>query len=340
MPQITLIVYDENFDPVAEIDTAEVLWVSRYDTTGEFTIKTQADSDTIGLYRPGRLIQKAPIEAWGVIEKLTIDMTQDGQQILTVSGRTADCIMERRVWESVDNANVSDIGQAISDIVGHFTGTRALHVTVDTSEADSLTIESFVQERRGKSLLYLTQEVVQAGECGYSFTYDRSTKKFILKPYKGQNDTDVIFSPEFDTVKSAQYINDRQGIITHAYIAGEGEDEERVITEIDTGQAGLERYESWIDARDLQKGKATDSQYLSLLKQRGMEKIAESTFTEAFAGEVVQVSTQWVYGKDYMLGDRVMVEVKNWGITAWYRITELTEQQNSAGYQCQPTFAK
>lgn len=338
MQGITLTVYDETNTPIAEVDTAEVLWISRYDTPGSFTIKVPATAETVALYKPRRHIKKEPIESTGIIEKITIEMVAaTGGQVLIVSGRTVDCILSHRVWNSWKVSEGTDRLSTIQGFFDGFVGDRKLPITV----TGSLPSEDYSISQRGKTLLELVQSLIQDIGAGYTMSYTPNEEAlYNIEFFKGTDHSDVIFSPDYENLQKALYENDVTDTATCVYVAGEGEDENRVIQSVSTGETGLSRVEKWVDARDLQKdSKTTDTQYQAILKARGVEILQQTAFTEAFAGDVA-FTTQWVYGVDYNLGDRVTVEVPEWGISALYRVVEITEQQNASGYQLQPTFAK
>ena len=337
MQGITLTVYDETNTPIAEVDTAEVLWTTRYDTPGTFTIKIPATAETVALYKPHRHIKKGPIESAGIIEKITIEMTATGGQVLTVSGRTVDCILSHRVWNGWKNSEGVDRLSAIQGFFDGFSGGRKLPVTV----TGSLPQVDYSISHRGKTLLDLIQSLIQDIDAGYTMSYTPTADNvYNINFFKGTDHEDVIFSPDYENLQKAQYECDITDYATCVYVAGEGENENRIIQSVSTGETGLDRVEKWVDARDLQKdSKTTDTQYQAILKARCVEVLQNSAFTEAFAGDVAFTS-QWVYGEDYSLGDRVIVEVPEWGISALYRVVEITEQQTASGYQLQPTFAK
>lgn len=97
-----------------------------------------------------------------------------------------------------------------------------------------------------------------------------------------------------------------------AYVAGEGEGSARVIVEVDLrSSADEERREVYVDARDLQSTYQDDAgdehtytadQYRALLRQRGLEKLAEYQKIETVNGDV-DPNANLTYGVDFDLGD-------------------------------------
>ena len=122
-----------------------------------------------------------------------------------------------------------------------------------------------------------------------------------------------------------------------ALVAGEGEGTSRVRQDLGTA-SGIDRYELYVDARDLStnEGQITESEYLEMLKTRGLEKLAEHPIKEEFDGEVIPDNT-YVLGTDYNLGDVVTIR-NEFGMTATSRIIETIECEDETGHTFIPTF--
>lgn len=75
---------------------------------------------------------------------------------------------------------------------------------------------------------------------------------------------------------------------------------------------GLTRREIYIDARDLQSDSdpehpLTESEYLALLTNRGVEKLAENQLVQSFTTNIRTVKPTYVYGEDFQIGDIITV---------------------------------
>lgn len=76
--------------------------------------------------------------------------------------------------------------------------------------------------------------------------------------------------------------------------------------------------------------------YNALLDQRGLEKLAENVYTEAFTGEVEATKT-FVYGVDFFKGD-IMQIINEYGMESKVRVSEVVRVQDTTGYSMYPTF--
>ena len=144
----------------------------------------------------------------------------------------------------------------------------------------------------------------------------------------------AIFSDSFYNVKNAVYDRDESECKNFAYVAGEGEGAARVIVEVDIrSNPNEERRELYVDARDLQSTYTDDNgsehtytqaQYRQLLRQRGLEKLAEYEKVETVNSDV-DPDANLVYMTDFDLGDLCTYRYTDVGIETTKRITEIQE---------------
>lgn len=81
------------------------------------------------------------------------------------------------------------------------------------------------------------------------------------------------------------------------------------------------RREIYIDARDLQSDSDPDDpltpeEYSTLLKNRGLEKLAENQLVKSFSAVIRTFDPTYILGKDFHLGDTITVIDQRLGITA------------------------
>ena len=100
----------------------------------------------------------------------------------------------------------------------------------------------------------------------------------------------------------------------------------------------MERYELYVDARDVSsnEGEITEQEYLTLLRERGKEKLLEY-LTETYFEADIEPQFMFQYRKDYMLGDIIILK-NEYGITAYPRIIEVIESEDETGYKVVPTL--
>lgn len=353
---------NQGFEEIGIIENSEsIVWKKRFTQPGEFEIYAIASDEYVDLLQIGRYIVRHDDDMVGIIEKINMQIDDDGRDMLLVSGRCGKAIFSRRIiypqctfsgtvwnrmyWMLYNHAvSPSDTRRvipntAISDVVDGVAGPKA------------------ETQHTGTNLMTAVCDLTASNNLGWKVAVidGKFTAVLIGGTDRTVDQTDrepVIFADEYDNLISSAYSKDISSYANVASIAGEGEGSARVWTGVDaTGKAsgtyaGLDRYEMFVDARDLQK-KSTDAktgkeitltaaQYTAQLQARGLEKLSEAAKTETFEGDVDFGA--YTYRTDYDVGDLVTVRDKH-GITANARIVAVEEIEDKEGYTVTPTFS-
>lgn len=155
-----------------------------------------------------------------------------------------------------------------------------------------------------------------------------------------EGNTPVIFSKSLSNIERTEYNNNTADYCNIAYVAGEGEDEDRKWYELEVNdyvpeyedKKGWGRSELWIDARDIQSEDSegnvlTESEYRELIKQRANERAVENTLVESYESTITDVDRRYIYGKDYFNGDLVTVIDNDLGIVVDAQIVGVTKSE-------------
>lgn len=195
-------------------------------------------------------------------------------------------------------------------------------------------------------------EISLLSGIGWNISLDVVNKKFVFDVATGRDLTTaqavnppVIFSPEFNSLKSMSYTESSLNYKNMAYVAGQGEGIDRRVVTIGT-QTGLGRHELFVDARDVEEETQPETgdpvprpeqDIIDDLLNRGGQKLAEHKQEVYLDGQVLTKSP-FVYEEDYDLGDVVTLQNRQWGVTLNARITEIKEIYEPAGRQIEVTF--
>lgn len=142
----------------------------------------------------------------------------------------------------------------------------------------------------------------------------------------------VIFSQQLSNIASVDYERDVEEYTNYAYVAGEGEEENRKWYEVnrtDKDVSGWNRKELWIDARDIQSESEdgttlSETEYEKFIKERANEKFSESNVQESYEATLTENNAQYTYGVDYNLGDWCTITDINLNKELDVQITEIT----------------
>ena len=302
---------------------SSLLWDVEYYECGCFEVYIAATPQNVEIFQLGRIVGRDDDkEHFGIIESVKIETDAEDGDYLTVSGRFLTCLLERRIIypsfsanntyenivrnvlsQSVISAGIRSIpGLSIGTVSGDcWQGKTRLQVSYDNLMEWLYTICETIG---GSANIRIDNNALK---CDLFEGTDRS----ILQT----ENPHIVFSDSYNNLLSFSFAADCSVQKNFAYIFGCGEGSARKRTTYCNGTEPtyLDRYEVYVDKRDLsQDEEVSNEEYLELLKESGAENmIASQTASES---TIAAFSTQYQYNKDYFVGDYVTVEHKRFGL--------------------------
>lgn len=329
-------VLNKNFEKLGIIDEKKsLIWHRKYHTAGNFQITLPASQNNLALIQKKNIIHKPESDEAGVIDTIYIKEDENGVEVIEASGYFLTGLLKRRV-----------IPQQTSF---YDTYKRIMHILVDSNAVSTAakriitglkmpTLEAATGSKvrlqvTGKNLLDYLEGLSQVSGIGFKVLYKRNYMEF--HTYKGEDKSveqstnpRVVFAEEYDNLTAAEYTYSEKDKVTSVYVAGEGEGLDRTIMEVDDGSTGWDRFESFVDDRSSKEEGMTESEYMELLIEKGLE--VQMPAAENFSGSTIASGTT-VYKKDWDLGDIVTIFSKRWGKKISVRITEVEEVDEETG---------
>ncbi len=324
-------------------------WVRRYYKSGEFELHCPLTIDTINFLKKDNIIYIGDRKAAYIVER-KLDLDSNGNETLVIKGFSLTQYLNRRInWGrliTTDSAENVMRRLVYDNAINPSDSSRKIPF-LELGELKRLSQRIDYQNSFG-NVVECLESIAKSVEYGFNIYFDINQKKMIFETYEGVNrsinqsdNPPCVFSREFENIYSQTYTDSNDNYRNTALIAGAGEDNARKLTEISQGN-GLNRYELFVDARDLSDTSEDDrelpwNEYESLLIQRGNEKLAECTEVTTFESKI-NVRGNLIYKKDFDLGDIVTCHDKKWGITIDTRITEIEEVYEGNKMEVNVTF--
>ena len=335
---------DLNFQGILE-SFFSLRWVRRYSKCGEFELHCSLTSETLQLLQKGNVVWKKDDLEAGYIEYRNLSQDSEGKEALVVKGKFLTGYLGRRIIWGTENLNTT-AELAIRTLINN----HAINPINADRKIDLLTLgeiknytQSISMQVSYKNLLEEIENIANASELGIRTLLDMQNKQMIFDIYEGIDRTagqsinaPAIFSKEFENVLEQEYIDSLNNYKNIALVAGEGEGSERKFITVGGG-TGLDRYELFVDARDLQQEDMTNEEYEAVLQNRGQSKLAEMREIQTFESKI-NINSNLTYKEDFDLGDVVTCTSKKWGITIDTRITEVEEIYEESGFSVNITF--
>lgn len=369
-------VLDKNYDAIAMIDTfTSAIWTVRYDEAGDFELCTPVRLDYIQAIQIGNYLWSKESDRLMIIETVEIATDAENGPQFTVTGRSLESILERRIITSgiTFSGNVQSIiiSMLNTEVINASMKRRIPLFSYKLSTDPRITGTSMEFTARGENLYdmicSLCQEckigwkILPKGAGGFEFelfvgtdrSYDQS-----VNPY-------VVFSPSFENLLNSNYIKSYKAYKNSVYAVGTYQKEviiknkykddngEWVVEEQttyeedevtawgfseDSEPTGLARREIFVDnggVNDGEQGGAYNA-WNAINKQKGLTELANYQTTTAFEGEL-EATRQYVYGEDFTIGDIVQIQ-NEYGIEGTVYISEIVFSQDASGITITPTF--
>ncbi len=259
------------------IDTASIIWHSKYFGVGVFEIHATATPEIISLLKSGRYITRPDNDDVGIIEKIYIPDNINEGATITASGRFVKSILERRIiYNLTGNSNKAtilrgNVETAVREVVKSnaiacpFDGKRNIaglalgelaNIPLVIVDANGNAAEKQVTY---ENLLTYTDGVLE--EYGIAAKCILRYGKFLYTVYSGvdrsignrDGNMPIVFSKEFDNLTSSEYTYDDSTEKNVALIGGEGEGVYRFYSLLAKGESDLQRREMFIDASSVKK---------------------------------------------------------------------------------------
>lgn len=340
-----LIILDTNLNAVSIIDVYESLvWTDRYCGYGDFELCIPMSNDIFEWCKLDYYVTQRNSDHVMIIEKMVIKTdVEDGAKI-TISGRSIESILCRRVVPGSTHAS-GTIQEAIGTLLNnHIIAPNNLERKIENfifepSDDANITDTTVSAQYTDENLYDIIQTMCHEVKIGFKVTVN-DNHQFIFKLYAGVNrsynqdiNSYVVFSPNFDNLINSNYIESTSALRNVAIVfSGESDTGSRK-SAIVGDVTGINRREVFVNASDI----AYDSMIaVELLERRGSETLAEHKDVIAFEGQA-ETTIVFKYGEDFFDGDVVQI-VNEYGVATSARISEIVTSVNAEGLSVYPTF--
>lgn len=344
---------------------SSVIWDVEYFSPGKFEIYVSANAETIALFQRGNIVGRSDDKQhYGIIEGAYLRTDAESGDYLTISGRFLMCLLNRRIIQptlsftayhtygeivqtAVQRNCIRSWAKAervipaleIGDVSGACWDTRTkLQISYENLMEWIYTV---CQNIGGTANIRLRE--VSDGKYTMYFELSQGTDRSIMQ----QENMPVVFSDVYDNLLTYIYNSDYSEYRNYAYVYGEGEGAQRQFATCYAGKempTGLSRYEMYVNASDLSQTVRSDdgsetvvseAEYMEILKERGAENLVAPVLSSE--ATIVAESHQFVYGKDYKVGDFITMQHTGYGIQIpRVRLVGMIESFDSDGYGLTP----
>lgn len=359
-----LVTLNEDFQPAKLVEGWDsLIWTERFNTVGDFQITTGAIESFMDLLPEGQWLSLMESNTLMQVETHLIERKKNASALLTIKGRAAESILDRRVSISALEGGVEDwavIVKTPSD-AAHFimvkiceegildsadifppedvqfltpddyltsTGpTRQFSIPKGQLLSSMLTLLQ-AESREDPLTVPVTPAVVPHGIRGIRPNFAGTA--FAIEIYAGTDKTDsVYFDGTRTLLNDGSYLFSKVGSANVAYILAQSSAAKLEKTEVEP--TGFDRRVILVDATTAN----LDDE--DALRAQGELSLAEARETAIFDGSINEDIVPYRYGVDYSLGDIVKLS-GDYGLDSRARVTEFIRSQDKTGYRAYPTL--
>lgn len=341
------------------------LWDIEYFQCGQFELYIAATPETVAIFQTGRLVgRKDDTEHYGLIESVRIQTDAENGDYLTVSGHFLMILLSRRIiYPTLVIKDQTSYGEIIHTAIrknclqqnerflpglqlGEITGDcwkQETHLQISYANLMEW-IYKICELVGGTANISLVETKPNSRNYQMMFTLSEGIDRSILQDTYPH----VIFSDAFHNLLTFDYLRNAAAQQNAAYTlgAGEGEARKRAFCTLDPEPTRWERYEVYVDARDLSEETQNDAgesvtipeeEYLKMLEERGRENL--SSVEEISESSITATAPQEQYPQDYQVGDWVTVQQTRFGLSQnRIRLIGMIESFDQNGRSLTPTF--
>lgn len=349
-------VLDENFNQVHILDVFKsAIWTDRFFEAGDFKIVLPLTPQNHFEIHIGRYVWNSMSNRIMMIEKIVIDSDADEGSMMTISGRSLEYLMIRRIIWGMRRYRTS-LHEAIrlmivENMINPSDPNRAMAWLVWEDNNVGKMAQTWVDvQHTGDNLYTAVTELISKHHVGIAFLYDGPGRirirleEGVNRSYNQNTNPFVVFSPKFDNLISGRYASDITTLKTVALVGGPGEGRDRKYETVYSGAtSGWDRREVFINAssvrdKDEDNNDIPEATVRANLREEGTSKLnkSENQHLIEFDGETSE-HTMYVYGKDYNIGDLVQIQDAN-GFNVPTRLIEFIQSQDNSEVKFYPTF--
>lgn len=362
-----ILILDSLLRPIDVVDVfGSMIFTERFSRMGDFELITSADSANRKRFVPDTLIMVN--DSLRVMQVKTIDEKTDEENgaTLNIKGFEISSITNARIamlggagttpeWYISDKTPGNTMRYIFDEICVNGSVDPAdiipfIEIGTNLYPADTIPEPTELIEwvQKPASVYSALTELGDIYDLGHRLYKDPNLSKLYFNVYAGSDRTTaqttlppVVFSSDMENLENTTELSDvstHYNIIQVIYTYTDEAEVESTITMLVTEDTvnPPEGFDRRIKALVVSNIPEEVTDVLAFLYRSGLDELMKSRPIGAFDGQISQ-STQYVYERDYYLGDLVEMRSKS-GTTSYMRVEEYIRVQDVQGERSYPTF--
>lgn len=307
--------------PLIVDDFISLRWRRKYYDIGEFELHLVNNRKNLE-YVTREL--EPLVYFFGSVERGVVNYVKVNRDEIVLSGRMESGVMKKCVIQGMTGSNIED---QLGLLWWKWDPINRDYYILCEQGTESSLVEYFYETQEELIVKLAKSNNIGFYVIGNDMYIYRGTDKSISQ----KTVTPVVF--ENDDLDSPVWTISTENYYDKAIAVGKNKNDEVVEIRVGDGSRQL-----FVDCQSTRKDEnQTVSEYEAVLKQLGYMQLGKHKLTDSFEASV-SPSARWTYGKDYTLGDIVTLQMRDWGKSENFRVTEVEEVWENGIYSVYPTF--
>lgn len=342
-----LFVFNFNFERIGLIDNYQSLEITpNYKKHWELDMIVDATTENVDYFLNNSddiILTKSNDLKHGYIVDVA-KYADESKQKIEVYCKSLGYLLNRRLI-----INQQTFTGAVEDALRYFVNTNAINPTNVNRKIHNLVLGSLngftTSTTEAYSNKYLDEalwETCIKFDIAYDILFDITNKQFIFTVWQGVDrstmqtiNEPVIFAKEFDNILNQNYVDDKSDYRNVAFIVDSVDTTTQTALTVNDGITGLNRREMFINSSDLKGDDETMTN--AILEEKAKSKLAENERVQTFETDV-DYNSQFVYFKDYKVGDNVTIRSDEIGVVIHTRVVTAKEKYTKDGFDLSIEF--
>lgn len=283
---LNIYIMNQDLQKIGIVDNyTSLIWSTRYVEFGDCEIYAPATPENLSIFQLDNYVMREDDDMICKIDKVELETNVETGNYLIITGTDCRKILNQRiVWKTTSFSGTAE----------NFIRRLITQNIISPTDADRVIPRFKLGEYYGFDVhLNLQTSYEPVGDkiaeiCrmyGYGFKVTFDGNNFVFDVYSGVDrsflqteNPYVIFSDDFDNLKSSKYLIDKSNYGSVALVGGSGEGKDRLLTMVNTSIAtGINRHEIFVDAKSTSKS------------------ITYEDLVEAYAGGTISTVSGTVY---------------------------------------------
>ena len=283
---LNIYIMNQDLQKIGIVDNyTSLIWSTRYVEFGDCEIYAPATPENLSIFQLDNYVMREDDDMICKIDKVELETNVETGNYLIITGTDCRKILNQRiVWKTTSFSGTAE----------NFIRRLITQNIISPTDADRVIPRFKLGEYYGFDVhLNLQTSYEPVGDkiaeiCrmyGYGFKVTFDGNNFVFDVYSGVDrsflqteNPYIIFSDDFDNLKSSKYLIDKSNYGSVALVGGSGEGKDRLLTMVNTSIAtGINRHEIFVDAKSTSKS------------------ITYEDLVEAYAGGTISTVSGTVY---------------------------------------------